>query len=755
MNASSIFGRITGKYFLTWMVIFGTFQSFLVAQNFIQEKIHLHADRELYMPGETMGLKVYATDAQLNLPSTLSRVAYIELWDVKGNLILQTKSQLNKGLGTAFVQIPPKAATGLYQLRAYTKWMANGSSADFFHGRMVIFNPDEPVPLRSSFLSDKKLQSELSLFPEGGKWVEGINSRTGIKITDKWGNPKKAVGRIENTEGATVDTFQTNEPGLGMFEFTPEPEQNYVIRLLEPADTNQVFTLPKAAKKGLVMRVENGGSYISVEMEGKHLADPDVFVRISKRGYSYERLKFELEQGKRDILIPMESIPVGELTIFIENEQGDPLAFRKIYIEQNDPLQIELALSKELAGQREQVILDIQTRDHHGEPISANLSLSIAKKSHLPLFFGSNQKTKEQIDLEMLTQSLGKPVTPKQMILPDLYGINLGGYTTNQKGEKVGGAKVVFSLPGKIPFVRITNSNEEGRFNFLLEDLYGNREIVLGAHDSTGVPLNIELDDDILGDIPYPSPFSFTSNDIQTLRGYFIQHQIQEAFASALPVSPRQIIPEIKPFYQVPSKVYPLDNYSRFDTEETFNEIIYTVGLRKKQEQWSLQVFNDHAEKLMKENPLIMVDGVPIRDANALIEINSKEIEKVEIVTSVFYLNQEKLSGIVHAVTYKGNAQNIALPKSYIRRPYAFFAPAKMANSAIPDSRQEQDHRIPDLRNLLHWEPNIQTDEAGKARLVFYTSDVLGEFDIRLEGLSDEGKWGEKRSELMVKVLPK
>ena len=44
-----------------------------------------------------------------------------------------------------------------------------------------------------------------------------------------------------------------------------------------------------------------------------------------------------------------------------------------------------------------------------------------------------------------------------------------------------------------------------------------------------------------------------------------------------------------------------------------------------------------------------------------------------------------------------------------------------------------------DMRATLHWEPDLKTDEAGKAHLEFYTSDHVTTVTINIEGVSSNG----------------
>jgi len=50
---------------------------------------------------------------------------------------------------------------------------------------------------------------------------------------------------------------------------------------------------------------------------------------------------------------------------------------------------------------------------------------------------------------------------------------------------------------------------------------------------------------------------------------------------------------------------------------------------------------------------------------------------------------------------------------------------------------------LPDYRSTLYWEPNITTDQSGRATVSFYTSDIKGKYTVKVEGLSPDGELGD------------
>ncbi len=555
----------------------------MTAQTLILEQVRIHTDRMLYASGDTMWLKLYVTDALTLQPTTLSSIVYVELWDAQGEIQFQTKALLEKGKGTATIDIPPGQKTGEYLIRAYTRWMANGAPDNFAHQPIVIFDPSQPIPVR--------------------------------------------------------DTSQL------------------------PEDFKQAFQPPPASN-----------------------------------------------------LSP----------------------------EQQETLQIELSLNKTQATSREQIHLEITTKDTLGAPVFANLSLSVAKafpveqlmlSTYLDVDFGDTSQQSEANQL------------------PDFYGLNLSGTVVNDLEQGVGGATVFFCLPGTIPVVQYTESTAEGWFRFLLPKLYGNREILIAAIDARGKALQVKLDTDILGGRPRLPDWSLTfpQEVVEELQQYIIQHRIQKAYQSAISVALVEQELSLNPFYQAADHVYILDEYTRFSMGETFPEIIYSVSLTNRQGKPYARVNNTQTGQVMEGAPLILIDGVPVPDISYILALESTEVERIEVVANPYYLYGQVYDGIIHAVTVKGNAEKVEIPEGAVKRPYAFLSPKRTFQSwkpeEVPNSNAE---RIPDMRRLLLWEPMIQTDENGKAHISFWTSDIDGIFEIQVKGLTDEGLWGNKRLTLAV-----
>ena len=54
-------------------------------------------------------------------------------------------------------------------------------------------------------------------------------------------------------------------------------------------------------------------------------------------------------------------------------------------------------------------------------------------------------------------------------------------------------------------------------------------------------------------------------------------------------------------------------------------------------------------------------------------------------------------------------------------------------------SAEMKKNRIPDFRNTLYWNPSVKQDDTGHARIEFWTSDFVSDYEINVQGITSEG----------------
>lgn len=154
----------------------------------IKERMLAETDKDFYLAGERMGLKLHTTDAQGKVQE-FSKVAYVELLGDKENAV-RLKVEMKEGTGEAVMELPYTLASGVYDLVAYTRWMRNEGEQVFFRRQIGVFNS-----LRYIHDTDKLI------FMEGEAPAHAaLPDNKGIRVkTDKpqYGNREKVALTLE------------------------------------------------------------------------------------------------------------------------------------------------------------------------------------------------------------------------------------------------------------------------------------------------------------------------------------------------------------------------------------------------------------------------------------------------------------------------------------------------------------------------------------------------------------------------------
>ena len=144
--------------------------------------------------------------------------------------------------------------------------------------------------------------------------------------------------------------------------------------------------------------------------------------------------------------------------------------------------------------------------------------------------------------------------------------------------------------------------------------------------------------------------------------------------------------------------------------------------------------------RIFDQPPLLFIDGVVVKDPAIIANLDPEIVEKIDVVKSRYFVGEYMFYGLVNVITRAGDFGNITLPDYAVRLPYRVTEPVNSFSSPDYTSQEKRQSHIPDFRNTLYWNPSVITDKEGKADVEFWTSDFRSDFEIRVQGITREGK---------------
>jgi len=105
------------------------------------EKLFITTDREIYITGEQVRVKVYEMDELSCLPVGFSKIVYLEMLNAGSYPVRQAKIRIEGTSGSAVFRLSDTLSSGNYLIRAYTAWMKNFPEDLFSYTTITVINP--------------------------------------------------------------------------------------------------------------------------------------------------------------------------------------------------------------------------------------------------------------------------------------------------------------------------------------------------------------------------------------------------------------------------------------------------------------------------------------------------------------------------------------------------------------------------------------------------------------------------------------
>ena len=91
--------------------------------------------------GEYLYYSLHVLTTTTNVPSTFSKIGYVELIGENGKVVFRHKIKLNNGIGQGEFFVPVTVPSGNYKLIGYTQWMRNFGINRIFQSDIGVINP--------------------------------------------------------------------------------------------------------------------------------------------------------------------------------------------------------------------------------------------------------------------------------------------------------------------------------------------------------------------------------------------------------------------------------------------------------------------------------------------------------------------------------------------------------------------------------------------------------------------------------------
>ena len=743
-----------------------------------QEKLFLHTDKDFYTAGEILWFKIYSVDGTFHKPSELSKIAYIEILNEKNEPVLQNIVSLAPGKNNGSFYLPTSFNTGYYTIRSYTNWMKNFDAGYFFEKKITIVNTLKIAPPVDK--KDIETMPVIRFFPEGGNLVNGIKSTVGFTVADLNGGINNCHGVIIDKNNDTVISFAPSKFGIGKFEMIPLPGNNYKAVVVLSTGKQILADLPEVYNSGYVMRVtenEQGQFVVIVHRKtGQVSADEQMLLAVhNKQVLKYAGKNIFNGVDSTAFIVDKKRLGQGVVHFTVFNGTDKPVCERLCFIKPVLNVLSSVKTEKKEYGNREKINAVIEVPGNSLYDLSATVfqldslqqqdQLSIVTYlwlcSDLPAaiespayYFSDDEGASDAADNLMLTHGwrkfkweniLSNDSNSFIRYLPETRGHLVSGNVKDSKTNKPAeNILSLLSISGH-PFGFYTaESTKDGLVQFEVKNFYGNHQLTAVPGNERDSFYKVEIIKPFAQISPYRkySPVALTEEVKELLQQKSISMQVQNIYSGdSNRTFAEPVVRDTFPFYGLGETSYVLDQYKRFTTmEEVLREYVAGVNVTVRSSTMMVKVFNPFMHDFYSESPLVMIDGVPLANPNAIFSYDPLKAKKLDIILNRYLFGNALFSGIISYSTYNGTFDAFELDPDVVGVDYNGLQLQREFYSPLYETREQIGSRLPDLRNTLLWAPDITIGKEGKKSLQFYSSDRSGEFVIVLQGINSNGE---------------
>ena len=629
----------------------------------------------------------------------------------------------------------------------------------------------------------------VDFMPEGGDLIAGTTQRVAFKAIGADGYGRDVVGVVRDASGAEVCPFVAQHRGMGVCEFAPKAGTIYYAEV-EHNGRKLHYAMPAVKNVGCALRAEHEGDKWECEVLSSSEFDRSTLgALVHSRG----ALVYMVNDVTGRFSIPENVLLEGISQVAIYDRMtGAIYSERLLFRHPSEQFVVQTETDRPVTRKRQKVTLDIKVANTSGITIKGDYAVAVTDRrmvrrngtdenvvtsllltSDLGGFVESPADyfgvAREHTDLLMMTQGWRRfdigEVVRDSMALP-MVGFEqtqaIEGRVFNAFNREPKGAQLVVHDNYTKLFQHFELGDERnGKFRIEGLDYPDSTIFTVSA-------LNRKGQDNVLGvefvptRLPFPkaqilarlkdgkieeyipSEYLNTNKEKYYQEGGMRVIDIEEIVVRAKPLE-SSVFKGVIPIHELPVAKFAKTHTTAWDLALKLHGVFAmpdgTFVTREKRGALTItEVLESEEVNLSPAKnvvPRIYVDDLetPIED---LLNIPSEDVVSVSLVPSYragLYGPDDLPQALIfyklkpdHLRKYRKNASvNSIAPLGY--KPAVEFYQPKY------DVLNQ-----PDLRTTVAWVPAVQFNDEGRATIEFYTADRATDYDVVVEGITDDGR---------------
>jgi hypothetical protein len=525
----------------------------------------------------------------------------------------------------------------------------------------------------------------VNFYPESGMLLNGADSKVAFRGFNISGGPMDFAGEIYTGDNKLIKRIWSDFKGIGSFQFTPEKNQTYYLKITSPAGISKKYDLPLAHRSGMVMSVyEKTPEQLTLQVNEKGKTGQVYHFIVQMKGRIIWMESKKIAKNTR-IEIPVSDIQAGIAECVAFDSAMNLVAKRLVFLNINKKLNVEITPDKLVYAPREKVSLSIEIKNENGNPVHASLSLSALSlngqqredENNLytctmlnndligcppePAYYFSSDDMAEEVLDDMLIANAYKHFTWRNIMgitvnSPSYNLLNDNSLEIDMEAEKSRSAFFARQLTSLLQYPGIAYMQQDK--NDMAKLMKSNNSAVSGK--------NLDANKDVM-----------------------------------------ELIYEIKPYKLVDGKI-----------------VFMSLGPNTLLNQQGAAIAIDGV--YMGTDPTVLNTIMRVDVDKVYVSTNPNDISRYTGLNTIGII-EIYTKGATSAKKMQSGSSGKALTERVFQNP----------ENPAAGSNNKQKSTVP---KTFFWKPEIETDAAGKATLTYFNGEIPGEVVVTVEGISDSGQ---------------
>lgn len=326
----------------------------------------------------------------------------------------------------------------------------------------------------------------------------------------------------------------------------------------------------------------------------------------------------------------------------------------------------------------------------------------------------------------------------KLEFLPEIRGLSLSGKALDKVSRKpIKGLRVNLSSTSNPFYYSFANTDSAGIFLFSFPQLTGMHEFNLSAENVSVGEVELLVESDFCNQtisLPYVN-FHLNELEQSTLRDVVKNMQINNMFTGSDSINGNN--ENEYPFFGSPTRtIYEKDYIELDNLQEFLYELVYEVAVRYYKGEPG--IYFTQQSTLSAFPALVLMDNIKVNNISELLKVACRRIDRIEVLRKRYVVGDIFYSGIL---SIHSERKDMVGMKPAVNSYFFNMALFNSQEIRFPKYKniEAQNNRIPDRRNTLFWEPQIELSKTKTGHVRFYTGDATGDYKLILRGINNDG----------------